>query len=251
MLFNLTDLIFENRNKLYGAYRLRKNYFYALSIALLCNIPLLFFCIFWVKYEQKQTSKESKEQYVEREIMLQVNEDVEIVDIDDLPVIAENNADFSVVQSKTEETSKNSEEIKNPEIEVKDEIKKQDEPKEKPKEKVPQKDTSSKFSANTEKAKPVAYSPDVWSIYVKQNLKYPSQALKEKKECNVFVAVVIKEDGSLELDKERALYGCEEYFNEEVKRLIANAPPFIPANDANGKPKTKINLKISFKLPQE
>ncbi|MFN3315977.1 MAG: energy transducer TonB [Raineya sp.] len=245
MLFNLTDLIFENRNKLYGAYRLRKNYFYALSIALLCNIPLLLFCIFWVKYEQKQ--------YVEREIMLQVNEDVEIVDIDDLPVIAENNTDFSLTQSKMDEIpeNKNSEEVKNPEIEVKDDAKKQDEPKEKPEEKVPQKDTSSNFVSNAEKAKPVAYSPDVWSIYVKQNLKYPPQALKEKKECNVFVAVVIKEDGTLELDKERALYGCEEYFNEEVKRLIANAPPFIPANDANGKPKTKINLKISFKLPQE
>jgi protein TonB len=93
------------------------------------------------------------------------------------------------------------------------------------------------------------YSPDVWSIYVKENLRYPPQALRERKECNVFVAVIIREDGSLELDKERALYGCEEYFNEEVRRLIANAPRFIPATDANGKPKNRINLKISFKLP--
>ncbi|MDW8297675.1 MAG: hypothetical protein RMJ97_12420, partial [Raineya sp.] len=75
-------------------------------------------------------------------------------------------------------------------------------------------------------------------------------ALAERKECNVFVAVFVNEDGKLEIDKERANFSCEEYFNEEVRRLIANAPRFI-IPDASGKPqRKKLMLKIPFELPK-
>lgn len=249
MLLNLTDLIFENRNKLYGAYRLRKNYYYALAIALCCNIPLVAACIAWIKYEQKQNLQETQEQYVEREVMLQVDEEVEILDISDLPVMTATEQFFSAPEPNKGSDEHTTTENPNTEIQVSEQPENQEKPQEKQEEEKPLKDTTQNTaSPNTEKAA-VVYSPDVWSIYVKQNLQYPPQALQEKKECNVFVAVIIREDGSLELDKQRALYGCEEYFNEEVKRLIANAPRFIPATDADGKPKKKLNLKISFKLP--
>lgn len=252
MLFNLTDLIFESRNKLYGAYQLRKNYAYALFIAFLCNIPLLIACMVWIKYEQKQSINQKTEQYSEKEIMLQVNEDVEISDINDLPVLAESQEYFSnVASSELQSLQENTNDNSNAEIKPTDQLTNEKEPKKDTIDAPPKQDTTSKQQQSNSEQKPtVLYSPDVWSIYVKQNLQYPPQALRDKKECNVFVAVVIKEDGTLELDKERALYGCEEYFNEEVKRLIANAPRFIAATDSEGKPKNRINLKISFKLPQ-
>jgi protein TonB len=249
MLFNLTDLIFENRNKLYGAYRLRKNYFYALTIGLLCNIPFVVGCIIWIKHEQRNMATPSNEAYQEREIMLQVDENVDIVDISELPVLTESNPNTSF--PKTEEVLQvaDREESTNPEIKVTDSGENKENPKDNQDNNTSPKDTTQLSPLKSSEKPSITYNPDVWSVYVKQNLQYPPQALRDKKECNVFVAVVIKEDGSLELDKERALYGCEEYFNEEVKRLIANAPRFIPAIDANGKPKNKINLKISFKLP--
>ncbi|GAB4133336.1 MAG: hypothetical protein OHK0045_05120 [Raineya sp.] len=252
MLLNLTDIIFENRNKVYGAYRLRKNYIYALSVGLCCTIPLLLACIIWIKFEQKKTSAPTQETYLEREVMLQVEEEIDIVDISDLPVLVESNLmEFS--QKKEKETSQenSTEENKNPEIKITEQPENEVSLKENPQEPKPQKDTANTDSVASSDKPSVVYSPDVWSIYVKQNLQYPTQALRDKKECNVFVAVFIKEDGSLDLDKERALYSCEDYFNEEVKRLIANAPRFIPATDAEGKPKRRINLKISFKLPEK
>lgn len=249
MLFNLTDLIFENRNKLYGAYRLRKNYFYALTMGLLCNIPFVVGCIIWIKYEQKSVSPNRNENYQEREIMLQVDENVDIVDISELPVLTESNPNISFPKTEEVLQAADHEGSTNPEIKVTDTAENNEKPKDTPDKDTKPKDTTQQSPISSSEKPSITYSPDVWSVYVKQNLQYPPQALRDKKECNVFVAVVIKEDGSLELDKERALYGCEEYFNEEVKRLIANAPRFVPAIDANGKPKNKINLKISFKLP--
>jgi len=252
MLLNLTEIIFENRNKLYGAYRLRKNYLYALLIGFACNLPLLLFGVFWIKYEQEKTKQTTKESFVEKEIMLQVNEEIEIADIEDLPVLVENNASFvptTNTKNKPEPTSNEAENNENPEIKVSENHQNEEKKKDEPKNTETLKDTAKTQTFSSSEKPSVTYSPDVWSIYVKENLRYPPQALRERKECNVFVAVIIREDGSLELDKERALYGCEEYFNEEVKRLIANAPRFIPATDANGKPKNRINLKISFKLP--
>jgi protein TonB len=252
MLLNLTEIIFENRNKLYGAYSLRKNYLYALLIGFACNLPLLLFGVFWIKYEQEESKPIPKESFVEKEIMLQVNEDVQLADIEDLPVLVENNTNFvptTSTKNEPEPTENEAEKNENPEIKVSENPQNEEAKKDEPQNKETKKDTINTQTPSTSEKPSVVYSPDVWSIYVKENLRYPPQALRERKECNVFVAVIIREDGSLELDKERALYGCEEYFNEEVKRLIANAPRFIPATDANGKPKNRINLKISFKLP--
>ena len=194
--------------------------------------------------------KKEKVQYLEREIMLLVNEEVEISDISDLPVFAESKEDFAVTKSEELKNEEIANENNNPKITVKDEIEEKEKPKDKQSDTPAEQDTTNKQKqVNSEQKPSVVYSPDVWSNYIKQNLQYPPQALRDKKECNVFVAVIINDEGVLELDKERALYGCEEYFNEEVKRLIANAPRFVAAIDTEGKPKKRMNLKISFKLP--
>ncbi|PKQ70670.1 energy transducer TonB [Raineya orbicola] len=256
MLFELTEIIFENRNKLYGAYYLRKNYHKALTIGFLTNLPLILLLALDVKFFSKSNSPTTSKPQGQ-EFMLQVQE-VELQDInfEETPILllpqtppppknetepqknseknTENNQEISVVeditQNKTPQNEKGSTSTEN----------------------KPNKDTlpNSTSSESNHNEPAQTYSPDMWSVYVKKNLRYPPQALRERKECNVFVAVVIDETGKMEIDKERANFSCEEYFNEEVRRLIANAPRFI-VFDASGKPqKKKLMLKIPFELPK-
>jgi hypothetical protein len=50
--------------------------------------------MFWIKYEQEKSKPIPKESFVENEIMLQVTVDVQLADIEDLPVLVENNTNF-------------------------------------------------------------------------------------------------------------------------------------------------------------
>ncbi|MCU0439916.1 MAG: energy transducer TonB [Raineya sp.] len=248
MLFDLTDVIFENRNKIYGAYKLRKQYHTSLLIGLLTNIPIIIGLIIWIKWETPQELP--KEELQEHIIFLQTN-DVELSDIDDMPVLVESQMpqlpqikNTDVDNDKKEENSE--EQNTQKEIEVKDGT----EPKKEEKKVEDKKQDEKKGESNTENTPPVLYSKDVWSIYIKKNLVYPEQALKERKECKVSVTVVIQEDGSIKIEKDRPVYGCEDYFNEEVKRLIKNAPKFIPPTNQEGQPQRKIAIAIEFNLPK-
>jgi len=249
MLFDFTDILFENRNKLYGAYQLRKQYHKALWIGLIANIPIFIALVLWIRWEAPKEMEKS--QYEERIIVLQVN-DVQISDIKDMPVFMDQNA------SQTPHIStKNTEDSKKEENQEKQDTQKEIEIKENKEEKPEEKKTDEKKqeekkgeNSTSENTTPVLYSKDVWSIYIKKNLRYPEQALKEGKECKVTVTVLIQEDGSIKIEKDRPLYGCEDYFNAEVKRLIKEAPRFVPAINEEGQPQRKISLSIHFNLPK-
>jgi protein TonB len=247
MLFDLTDVIFENRNKIYGAYKLRKQYHKSLLIGLFTNIPFIIGLIIWIRWESPQTIK--KEELQEHIVFLQVN-DVELTDIENMPVFAEPQPQIpNINNTHTNEDKKEEPQEKQDtqtEINVKEEIEaKKEETKVEEK-----KQDEKKGENNTENVAPVLYSKDVWSIYIKKNLIYPEQALRERKECKVSVTVVIQEDGSIKIEKDRPIYGCEDYFNDEVKRLIKNAPKFIPQINQEGQPQRKIAIAIEFNLPK-
>lgn len=252
MLFDLTEIIFENRNKYYGAYRLRKNYHKALAIGFSVNLPIILLLALDVKFFSKKQLKIT-EKSAEQEVMLQVQEvELENINFDETPILllpqappppksedkpqknTETNREISIVEESTQNKP-----VQNNDITPRQENK------------LNKDSTQSSASAeNTPNESAQIYSPDLWSVYVKKNLRYPPQGLQEHKECNVFVAVIIDENGKMEIDKERAHFSCEEYFNEEVRRLIANAPHFI-VPDANGKPqRKKLMLKIPFELPK-
>ncbi len=256
MLFDLTEIIFENRNKYYGAYRLRKNYHKALAIGFLANLPIILLLALDVKFFSKKQPK-TTEKSAKQEVMLQVQEvELEDINFDETPILllpqappppksednpqknTENNTEINREISIVEKSTQNKP-VQNNDITTQ-------------KENKPNKDsTQNPTSTENQPNEPAQiYSPDMWSVYVKKNLRYPPQGLQERKECNVFVAVIIDENGKMEIDKERANFSCEEYFNEEVRRLIANAPRFIIL-DANGKAqRKKIMLKIPFELPK-
>lgn len=82
--------------------------------------------------------------------------------------------------------------------------------------------------------------------FIKSNIHYPAEALKNKIEGVVFVNAIIMEDGSLM--NVRALtslgYGCD----EEAERVVKSMPPWKPAKQ-RGKPvRVSINFPIKFKL---
>ncbi|MDX1904356.1 MAG: energy transducer TonB [Thermonemataceae bacterium] len=246
MLWKLNEVIFANRNKKYGAYQLRKNYRKALLIGLsgaILPIVFLTLSIFW------QPKKNIKTPPQDSEMMLKVQE-IELMDIESLPVLVQEKYEMPIIEPSLSEQNTTQEKEKEIEVtaEKKEEPAKKEEVK---KEESTKKDTvSQKNSEKTQKQAATTYTPDVWSIYVKKNMKYPEQALKERKECSVVVVVIIQDDGSLKIEKDRPLYSCEDYFYEEVKRLIQNAPPFIPAKDAEGNPKKRLTMKILFELPK-
>lgn len=248
MLFDLTDVIFENRNKIYGAYKLRKQYHKSLIIGLLANIPFVIGLIFWIKWESPQ--KAEKEELQEHIVFLQVN-DVELSDIDDMPVLIEPQT-TQLPQIKSTETKNDKKEENQEKQDTQKEIniKEETDPKKDEKKTEDKKQEEKKGETNKENVAPVLYSKDIWSIYIKKNLVYPEQALKEKKECKVSVTVIIQEDGTIKIEKDRPIYGCEDYFNDEVKRLIKNAPKFVPPTNQEGQPQKKIALAIEFNLPK-
>lgn len=256
MLLELTELIFENRNKSYGAYQLRKNYHKALLIGLSANIPLLLLWIANIKLFTQNTFEQTALSNEKQEVMLQVQEvELQQINFEETPVLI-----LPKAPSPTNSSVLNNTEPKETQQENFKEIQAVEErphtiaeAEEKPTNTSLNTSSSKDSTAKSENSTPapVAYSPDFWSMYVKKNLRYPPQALQEHKECNVFVSVIINEEGKMEIDKEKATFGCEEYFNQEVHRLIANAPRFIVSTDASGKPqKRRLILKIPFELPE-
>lgn len=235
------ELIFENRHKQYGAYQLRKLHRKALLIGILLNFFIFLGLMVYVWLQKEEHVPQKQEE--EREVMISMQE-VVLEDIENLPVVE---------TPPTPEKPKNSdnENIDTEENEEQPKTKKEITIKNAEKKEIEKDTNTTKKSVSTDSTPAVAYSPDVWSIYLKKNIRYPERGLQEKKECRVFVAVFILPDGSLEIDKDRALYGCEEYFNEEVKRLVTHAPRFLPDLDEAGKPKrTRRNLSILFELPK-
>ncbi|KOY85635.1 hypothetical protein AD998_05245 [bacterium 336/3] len=246
MLFDLTDIIFENRNKIYGAYKLRKTYHKSLLIGLLTNIPFIIGFIVWIKWENpKKVEKEDLQEHI---VFLQVN-DVELSDIEDMPVLVEPQMP-QLQQTKNSDNDKKEESQEKQDTQKEINIKEETDPKKDEKKTEDKKQEEKKGETNKENIAPVLYSKDIWSIYIKKNLVYPEQALKEKKECKVSVTVVIQEDGSIKVERDRPIYGCEDYFNDEVKRLIKNAPKFVPPTNQEGQPQRKIAIAIEFNLPK-
>ncbi len=83
-------------------------------------------------------------------------------------------------------------------------------------------------------------------VFIKSNIRYPAEALKNKIEGVVIVNAIIMEDGSLR--NVRALnslgYGCD----EEAERVVKSMSPWKPGKQ-RGKPvRVSINFPIKFNL---
>lgn len=82
--------------------------------------------------------------------------------------------------------------------------------------------------------------------FINEHIVYPEEAVKKKEQGKVFVAFLVKKDGSIEQIKiER---GVSESLDAEAVRLIRLMPKWIPA-EKDGKPIESIcRLPIAFTL---
>lgn len=89
---------------------------------------------------------------------------------------------------------------------------------------------------------------EAFDHYLRENIRYPLEALENKVEGYVFVRFVVREDGYLiEPVITKGLgYGCD----EEVLRVIKNAPPWKPGREGTQVVPVEMTIAVVFRLPR-
>lgn len=82
--------------------------------------------------------------------------------------------------------------------------------------------------------------------YVRENMKYPSQARKMGVEGRVFIQFVVDEKGNL--SEVKAIKGIGAGCDEEAERVLRESPRFIPGKQRGRPVKVRMVMPIVFKL---
>ncbi len=85
--------------------------------------------------------------------------------------------------------------------------------------------------------------------FINTNLKYPQEAIDNKVEGQAVVEFVVANDGAVTHPK--IVKGLGSGCDEEVLRVIALMPAWIPGQIAGVPVKVKMNLPVMFQLPKE
>jgi protein TonB len=98
--------------------------------------------------------------------------------------------------------------------------------------------------------KPATYPGglDAFKQYLAENLKYPEEALKNKKEGRVFVQFIVEPDGSL--SDVQVVKGIGGACDKEAVRVLMNSPKWIPGEQSGQKVRQKLVQSIQFTLPE-
>lgn len=88
-----------------------------------------------------------------------------------------------------------------------------------------------------------------WNEYIKSNIQYPKTAKQMGVEGTVYVAFVINKDGTI--DQPEILRGIGAGCDEEVLRLISEAPNWIPGEQSGQKVNVRMRLPVRFKLSSD
>lgn len=82
--------------------------------------------------------------------------------------------------------------------------------------------------------------------YIRENIKYPEQAMKERIQGRVTVSFIIEKDGSI--SDVKAVRSVHPLLNKEAVRVVKSMPKWTPGKQ-NGKPvRVRFNLPVMFKL---
>ena len=87
---------------------------------------------------------------------------------------------------------------------------------------------------------------DSMQRWIQQNLVYPQEAIELNEQGRVYVSFIIEKDGSV--STVRIERGVSESIDQEVKRLIAAMPNWIPGEFDGYKTRTKMRLPLNFSL---
>lgn len=82
--------------------------------------------------------------------------------------------------------------------------------------------------------------------YIRENIKYPEQAMKERIQGRVTVSFIIEKDGSI--SDVKAVRSVHPLLDKEAVRMVKSMPKWSPGKN-NGKPvRVRFNLPVMFKL---
>ncbi len=246
---NWDEIIFEQRNKRYGAYVLRGIYTRYLATAALTVI--LLFLIFMVVLNYSSINK--KQVYRAREIRI-----INYNELTEPPSIEKRYAPPKKVAVKPPEVEKNvepevvKEEIAEPEIKEKeDEIKEVDDPAESP-----------EYAGDTESSECIETGEPVDSVFdinqgfpggsgsfydwISQNLRYPVAAKRMGIEGKVIVGFMIDENGKIY--DVTILESLHRLCDLEAMRLVKIMPLRVPGIEQGVKIRGRHSVEIPFIL---
>ena len=85
--------------------------------------------------------------------------------------------------------------------------------------------------------------------YVRKNLKYPEDALRDSITGDVFVEFIVDVEGKVVSKSVKVIGSVSRSCDEEAVRLIKNSPAWIPARSKRGAEEQYISFPVSFRLP--
>jgi protein TonB len=249
-IHNLDDIVFEIRNKKYGAFVLRKKYSRNVIISLLLGITIMATVII-TPYLNAKTLKNQQE-HVERQveiIMQNLNQPNEIVAPPPLPppakvikqvkyvppVVVDSVKPEETVQPLTADevqTNVNNKEVLEIVKEVKEEVQ------EKESEHEP-------FLSVQEMPEPLGGESGLYK-YIAKNTRYPAIDKENNIGGKVFVRFCVTSKGAV--DQISILKGVDPDLDAEAIRVVKTFPPFKPGKQ-NGKPvPVWFSVSINFQL---
>lgn len=260
-------IVFENRNRSYGAFELR-NLFARNQIIGVIIASLVLFLSVLLFYLQLQYFDNQGEIYEDIDYR-SIEYSTEIVI---LPTVVPDNAPPKGIEKPTIEDAppivvEDTKQEEKPKDEIKSETKKTEETG-----KIGQKDGTENGKGNEQQVASVSndtigsalYTNEIFmkvdvgaefsggkenfAKFLRDNIKYPDYAIQNKVNGIVFVHIVINRDGSLQ---DLRLYkGIEQTCNEEVMRVIKLMPDWIPARKNGINVRQRLIIPVNFNATQ-
>lgn len=87
-----------------------------------------------------------------------------------------------------------------------------------------------------------------WARYIQRSLRYPQQAQEEGLQGKVFISFVIEKDGSI--SNVTVLRGVAGSLDQEAARVIQKSPKWKPGLQNNQNVRVRFNMPITFSLAE-
>ncbi|HLN54746.1 MAG TPA: energy transducer TonB [Bacteroidales bacterium] len=246
------EIVFESRNKEYGAYVLRKNYSRHVSFALIVAVTLAFLSIIipYMKMKSKGAGEGRTERQIASIVMTNIDQDVEQLRLPETPpppadvvqqakyvppVIVDSvkpeDAFLLLTADEAEEAVKNEDVIDIP-VEVKPEIQEEET---EPEPFVKVEEDPSFPGGETELLK-----------FVYDHVQYPEVARENNIQGKVIVKFCVTSTGGV--NQISILKSVDPEIDKEVTRVISILPPFKPGKQGGKPVPVWYILPVSFKL---
>ena len=251
---SFNELVFENRNKAYGAYVLRNSYNNNMSISLF--LAALFFgllvlaAVIFTKNNIPPIGK--KELVVDKDSVFIIPMDVTPIKLVEPEIKKKvevtpphsDNPDYTATDKKMVETPKPNDIIdinKAGTLEGKDSVPSTDKPFVDPGNKMPE--TNGKPSVIVSEMP--EFNGNLFK-YLSEHLRYPPVAVENQTEGQVFLTFVVEKDGAI--GDVKILKPLRDGCTEEAIRVVASMPKWKPGRNHGELVRVQYNLPIKFRL---